>query len=151
MQSSPTINNFLVSTNCLVAMPDANLGGKISAYLLQIHLVHLTVLSNCRSQVEEEWTPLYRNLHLSSLVAGAAIPLNTDINYVLEEHINCTIPEVENSLHYTCQNNNTEGAANRFLSASIRHLVPPVGVVNFLAMPPSRCPRTDRSVFVLII
>jgi hypothetical protein len=42
VQSIPTINNFVVAMNRLImAMPDANLAGKIAAYLLRIHPIHI--------------------------------------------------------------------------------------------------------------
>jgi hypothetical protein len=118
MQSSPTINNFVVWTNCLMAMPDANLGGKISAYLLPLHLIHWTVFGNRKSQLEEEWLPLYPTYSFHILLAGQRS--HYTLTSIMFWSSTFTIPQGRKFLlYYTCQENNAEGGTNGFLSAGI--------------------------------
>lgn len=69
MQSSPTIDIFAVATNRMMALHDQKLGAAISAYLLQIHPIHWTVFGNRRSQLEENWMPLFQQLVALSLAS----------------------------------------------------------------------------------
>jgi hypothetical protein len=77
--------------------------------------------------------PLFQQLVLSSLVVSEDLHTDEEIQFRVQHHVDSTIPRGQKfPLYYTCHNNNAEGAANGVLSAGIRHLVPPIGIVKFL-------------------
>jgi hypothetical protein len=93
LQSSPTIDSFITVKTWWMASSDPRLGGKIAAFPLQIHPIHLTVFGNWESQLKENWLPLFQQLSFSSLVAGGELNMDNDhIKFIIQDHVDSTVP-----------------------------------------------------------